>query len=279
MRTGKSRFLATVLFTLLLTILGSVQIYAAPKIVKLKRGVTYKYDFTGDGKAESFKYTQRQVYDDSYTGLYTYVNGKMQNLDYNQVAVYYYSFNRSNPFLVVNHHSGGYGTGIDVYRYSNGKLRDASGGYWIGTSNASYFNKISGNKFIVKARVRKPHQSMSFKQVKNSDLPYWIEQYSVNTNTHKMYRVTPYANMPGTQKYKYCGSSVLRTNSSPKKNDRKGVQIKYGTKVQFVQVYLKPVIKYYNGRKDSYICRIFKVKVNGRTGWFEESTNYPFTDS
>lgn len=112
----------------------------------------------------------------------------------------------------------------------------------------------------------------SFKYVKSFKQLEYTELFKVNKN-HKIVRSSKYASFVKQKDYTYGSRKHFRLSTSATKWNSKGPQLKYGQKVRLCRVYFS-----YKGT-DAYTGkRIYEVSVNGKKGWFKESSDALFVD-
>lgn len=245
------KILMFMLMTILTLSIMSVSAEAAT-LKKYTAGKTYKNsDFTGDGKADKFCYKNL-----GNNQVRIYINGKNKGT-YSlgkaaKATVYRWRVNNSNNYLIIQGASTG-GTWYDVYRCTKSKLVYAYSfdGKHNLTNEKLY--KISGTSLYVKTSSGKWGTFSGRNGSKGLTV-----RFQYKTKSGKISLASRYGTVIGEKTFK-AGNSFT-TSSGLGKTNTKGVYVKKGATVK--------LLKAYYGKKGAMW---YKVSVNGKTGWFEDS--------
>lgn len=247
----KSLKKAMVLLAVIISCLAAgVTVQAASgEQIKLKQNVTYKYDVTGDKKADKIlikvpKATNGEV------GASIYVNGKLAYKVPDKTAYFYTGellvLANQKPFLYVEG-EGVNDTSYDcLFQYKSNKLkkiRDFQREYVAANYQGANLS-VSGNKVIVE---------------------HWAQSFITGGIRSKFYLV--YKN--GTLVKSSTASTVTKTNCGEKLTLRKNIRLyqtigNRGKSVTVKKGQKMKVLKICNYKEKSY----FYGEVSGRKGWF-----------
>lgn len=240
----------TALILSLVLILGisPVTAEAASNVQKLKSGKTYKtYDFTGDGKADRFKYVITRQGGGGQARIY--LNGKkIQTIDLLRGGeLYRCAASKKNVFLVATKGQFGANT-CQAFAYKNGKFKNAYNSFYKYSLDYVTPYKITSKTFTVKTTSGKHNRTFN-----SYDHPIsFLVKYKVQKN--KLALASRYASVTGTSTF--TAAKDFTTSTSVSKDNVNGPYVKAGTKVK--------VKKAYFGK--NYVQK-YLISVNGRTGW------------
>ena len=236
-------------FTMVITAMPVITQAANGKVIPLKAGRTYTaYDFTGDGKADKFKYV---TYRDGSAYAKVYINGKYKNTlglargGPNGNGLYLCRVSGKNVFLVTVNGAFGACTSI-CYTYENGKFKEIT---MVAGFDYNYPSKVSGSTLYFSSSSGKHARLFA-----NYSGPSCYLKYKASNKRLK--RVSRYATVSGT----YKATKSFKTSSRATTVNSGGVTVKKGNQVKLQSVYFSP-----SGGN------MIKVAVDGKTGWISDS--------
>jgi hypothetical protein len=233
--------------------------YAATSLVELKPGKTYtSYDVTKDGKKDKIKIVQGASYaSDGYTSVKVYINGKKKiTAEGCKNCIIYLFKNGSKSVLLYQSYFGDGSSCFYGYKYKNGKFKETE----LGTS--LFLSEVKKSKTYLKI-YSEPKGTWWFSSFKNfSSMPFKVvDTYKISGGN--LVKVNTYPGISGTKTYyaKYSFKTGKTIKTIAKKN---GPSVKAGQKITLKN--------YYQTSDGTY----FKISVNGKTGWFEDSEKIQF---
>lgn len=226
-------------------------------LISLSEYVTYtQYDFTGNGKANSF----RCVRDSQRGYLKLYLNGRYKQKIFigKGANIYWCRTDKKNPYLLVESSLYG-GHELKIYKYSSGKFREINGNASLNKVFAfSEFSKIEGNILYVKSTPG-TRNTLSFKGI--SDGIYVETKFKLQGN--KVTRVTWNSRVTGRQTF-YAQNSFQTSRLAAKLNVKDGPRVNAGQEITLTYVKLGG---------GTYV---YRITAGGRTGWFKDSSSIRF---
>lgn len=253
--------LCMMLLGVLLIIGGkAATVQAASQMVTLKADRTYtSYDFTRDGKKDSFKCTADSEW--GYARIYLNEKFKQRIFIGKGADIYWCKISTKDTYLLTMNYLYG-GRELKVYMYSGGKFKSTSG-----ESNLNKvfpfmsFKKVQGNTLYVESLTggywRNPS---SFKNVSD---PLTVEtQFTVKNN-----KITckSWTSKVTGRKIFYAKNSFNTSKSMTNLNVKNGPRVRAGQKV---------TLNYVRLNRSTYL---YQISVNGKTGWFADSANIQFS--
>lgn len=255
------------ILALLLIFLLPISVDAAnPKLVRLNHNTTYtKYDVTGNGTKDKFKYVVNGSSGYGYTCLY--LNGTKRNTMMTAKGgnIALVSFDSKNVFLAIEHVPYG-GHELNIYKYSNKKFANVYSDSKF-YNNCKYLSpsqlsvsKVSGKTLYVNCKVTKAfhlNQIPTFKKTKKIfswDMPYTVK-------SGKIVLASRTAIVKGTPTF--TAGTTFKTATSAPTGKYKSFTIKKGDKVKLMKIYFPS-----GGKKVWY-----KVKKGSKQGWFQDSSS------
>lgn len=163
-----------IMFAILLCgcLLSTKQVCAASKLVHLKANKTYKsYDFTRDGKPDTFKYTIYRNNGNAYARIY--INGKYRQTIYmvRGGSLDYVKISKSNTCLVATR-GAFHGNSFQAYYYSDKKFRAVSNSF-KGRGDYGSLKSVSGSYVTVETSNYRSNAVYHVKyKVKNGKFTY-----------------------------------------------------------------------------------------------------------
>lgn len=258
----KLLILLTLVFALLLPISANA---ANPKLVNLKSSTTYtKYDVTGNGTKDKFKYTVSR--DSGTTSLY--LNGTKRNTIFTARGsnIHLVSFDNKNVFLAVESVPFG-GIELDIYKYNKtnkkfSKVYSDSSFYkyckYLNPNRISV-SKMSGKTLYVnyeQSRDYNLNRIPTFKKTKKTFS--WDMQYTVKLG--KITLASRTATVKGTPTF--TAGTTFKTATSAPTSKYNSFTVKKGDKVKLTKIYFPS-----NGKT------WYKVKKGSKEGWFQDSSS------
>lgn len=234
----------------------------AASLVQLKTGKTYtSYDVTRDGKKDKIKIVQSTSYASSgYTKMKVYVNGKNRFTAEGCKDCPVYIFKSGSKSVILSSFVfGDGGNEFYAYNYSSGKFKKSkigSSGFFFAQAkkSGSYLKIYSQPKGTWWLNSFKNYMTMPFKAVNT---------YKISNG--KLTKVTTYPTISGKTtyyaKYAFTTGKTITTVSA-----KKGPTVKKGQKVTLKSAYYRTKDHYY----------YYKISVNGKTGWFKDSSAIQF---
>ena len=247
----KKKILAVLMMAIMVFGLLPVSAQAADNgMVKLSKNTTYtKYDVTGNGKKDTFKFMDDKTRGD----VRIYLNGKYVQKIFMARGGWFYLCNggKNNVYLIKHYFQYG-GTSSAAYKYQSNKFEEISTfKEGIITSDTSPL-KFSGNILYMKKYGRKGTMTMFPEKEFNFPTPItWIYKYTLKNG--KATLMSDYATIGGSKTCEALNS--FSTSKSVKLTDQNGPRVKRND-----TVILK---KWYNN------C--VQISVNGKTGWVDNS--------
>lgn len=237
---------------------GNVKaVQAASRMVPLYGNKTYtQYDFTGDGKKNSFKCTaDRQI---GYVRLY--LNGKYKQRIFvaKGAKLYWCGIDRKNVYLLAE--CGQYGGhALTVYRYSGGSFKTIPGVSQLNKVFAfSGFSKIQGDTLYVSSS-QGSRNGGSFRNT--SGLIQAETKFKLRNN--KISCISWNSKITGRKTF-YAKTSFRTSASDKNLNVKNGPSVKAGQKV---------TLNYVKLGGSTYV---YQISVGGRKGWFKDSSSIRF---
>lgn len=246
----RKRLIALVMMAVMVFGLLPVSAQAADNgMVKLRKNKTYtKYDVTGNGKKDTFKFMDDKTRGD----VRIYLNGKYVQKIFMARGGWFYLCNggKNNVYLIKHYFQYG-GTSSAAYKYQSNKFEEISTFKEEITSDTSPL-KFSGNILYMKKYERKGIMTMFPEKEFNCPAPItWIYKYTLKNG--KAILMSDYATIGGSKTCEALNS--FSTSKSVKLTDQNGPRVKRND-----TVILK---KWYNN------C--VQISVNGKTGWVDNS--------
>ena len=247
----KKKILAVLMMAIMVFGLLPVSAQAADNgMVKLSKNTTYtKYDVTGNGKKDTFKFMDDKTRGD----VRIYLNGKYVQKIFMARGGWFYLCNggKNNVYLIKHYFQYG-GTSSAAYKYQSNKFEEISTfNEGIITSDTSPL-KLSGNILYMKKHDKKGTMPMFPEKEFNFPTPItWIYKYTLKNG--KATLMSDYATIGGSKTCEVLNS--FSTSKSVKLTDQNGPRVKRND-----TVILK---KWYNN------C--VQISVNGKTGWVDSS--------
>ncbi len=256
------KLLMTCLFAVLAVTVVSLPTKAATTLKKMANGTTYtSYDVTRDGKKDKIKAVRTKTYaKDWETEVKVYVNGKHRfTASAIKGADLYIFTSGSRSTIICGWTAGDGGKGYTAYEYKNGKFATKD----IEPYNTFYSSiKVANGKLQI---IGQPKFGGWFHSFSNfTDLPFkLVKSYKMSNGLLK--ETWAYASI-ASRKTIYAKSTFTtgKTYSSISKKD--GVKVTKGSKVT--------ITAYYHNSKT--YADYFKISVNGKTGWFKDSSSIQF---
>lgn len=256
----KKLLLLTLIFALLLPVSANA---ANPKLVHFKSGTTYtKYDVTGNGTKDKFKYTMNR--DSGNTSLY--LNGTKRNTIFTARGggIDLISFDSKNVFLAVESVPYG-GICLDIYKYSNKKFSKVYSDSKF-YNNCEYLNpnrisvsKVSGKTLYVNYEQSRDYNLNRIPTFKKTTKTFsWDVQYTVKSG--KIVLASRTATVKGTPTF--TAGTTFKTATSAPTSKYNSFTVKKGDKVKLTKIYFPS-----NGKA------WYKVKKGSKEGWFQDSSS------
>lgn len=247
----KKKILAVLMMAIMVFGLLPVSAQAADNgMVKLSKNTTYtKYDVTGNGKKDTFKFVDDKIRGD----VRIYLNGKYIQKIFMAKGGWFYLCNSGKNNVYLIEYFGQYGGSSSVaYKYQGSKFKEISKfEEGIVTSDTSPL-KLSGNILYMKKHDKKGTMPMFPEKEFNFPTPItWIYKYTLKNG--KATLMSDYATIGGSKTCEALNS--FSTSKSVKLTDQNGPRVKRND-----TVILK---KWYNN------C--VQISVNGKTGWVDSS--------
>ena len=242
---------------------------SAAKLVELKLDRTYtSYDFTRDGKKDTFRIKSKIVYDPSRRVIYDiYVNGKkvLSTGTHRGTKFYFYSKSKTKVYLLESCHGPGGWEDITVHYYKNRKFvyvqGDSTGSVGsLGMGYANYISRLKDDVIYIKSYKKywNPNGSL---QIEGQTLGVFGFEYSYKISDSKVQSASKYGKCIG--KHTFIALDNFSTSKSIKNLlVADGPRIKKGNKVT-----LKKMASLPNGQT------AYLINVNGKEGWFLDSVN------
>lgn len=252
------------LFVLLLPVSANA---ANPKLVSLDSSKTYtKYDVTGNGTKDKFKYVVARSYGSATGDTYLYLNGKKRNTIFTARGcnIKLVSFDKKNVFLAVNYSQHG-GWALDFYKYSGGKFKKiySESSFFKNSSYIGYrdirIRKMSGKTLYITQGLRKGWDIQcvpTFK--KSSKIISWDMKYTVKSGKIVLASRTATVNGSPT----FTALSTFKTAKSAPTSNYNSFTVKKGDKVKLTKIYFP------SGGKTAW----FKIKKGSKEAWFQSSS-------
>ncbi|MDY3998711.1 MAG: hypothetical protein SOY73_06375 [Blautia sp.] len=225
------------------------------KHIPLKEGKKYSsYDFTRDGKKDTFKYTCSKA---NGIGTYNfYINGKrlLSVKSSRGTYCYLYYINKKKSYLIVESNFAGGASTSRLYYYKNKKLIQVPGN--INKLYSNYVEKVYGNDMYVLSGAKYELQSFNCGPGRNNDLLFKTE-YRVYDSGIKA--VSQCGVFKGSKHY-YGLNTFYTSKSLSKLSVKDGPLVKQGQEVYVLK------IAFLSSERYAYL-----IKVNGKQGWFLDS--------
>ena len=227
-------------------------------LILLHECITYtQYDFTGNGKNNSFK----GVGDSQRGYLRLYLDGKYKQTIFigKGANIYLCKTDKKNPYLLVESRLYG-GHELKIYKYSGGKFKEINGNASLNKVFAfSEFSKLEGNILYVTSTpgIR---NTQSFKGI--TDGIYVETKFKLQGN--KITRVTWNSKVTGRKVF-YAQNSFKTSKLAAKLNVKDGPKVKKGQKI---------TLNYVKLGGGTYV---YRITVGGKTGWFKDSSSIRFS--
>lgn len=251
----RKRLIAWIMVAIMVFGLLPMNVWAAAgkNVYPLNAGKTYtEYDFTGDGKKDTFKWVSKR--NSGIETAYIYLNGKYKNkIDLNRGGrredggdgLYLVKVDKSRVFLMTT--IGGVGR-VDcaAYKYKSGKFvriyksfsKDGFGYVWP--------HKVVGNTiYMTVMPYAKWHDLIA-----NEEFVYYAK-YSVKGSSIKL------ASKKISISKTFRANATFVTSSTEKLKDAKGVKIYTGDIVKAKKMYNNAI----------------QLSINGKTGWININGN------
>ena len=229
---------------------------SAANPVSLKAGNTYKsYDFTRNGKKDTFKYTLKQEGNLAVGRIY--VNGKKvfsvsasRNVD-----CWFYQASKKKTYLIVETHYAGGGNVLTLYYFKKSKFVQVPG-----SVNCLHANNVSEARGDILYVTSTPKNEL----ISLVDQGYTRFKRGFRVSDSGVKATSRYGDAIGKTVY-YGLDNFYTSKTSSTLSVKNGPKITRGQKVTLKK------IAYYSG----YMA--FMVQVNGKDGWFLNSSKQRIT--
>ncbi len=229
---------------------------SAASMTRLNTNQTYRsYDVTGDGKKDTIKIVSK---DSRYMDWDIYVNGKRRLSEEGKGGEMYIFTSKGKNVMIFRRVYMGSASDFSQIIYTNGTFKEKE------MYDGKYFGDygVSGNTLKIYGQDKGPWQTGSFRSLNN--IPFKIvNTYKISGN--KMKKTDKYASISG-QKTFYAKNTFTAGRTPASVNKRDGITVRAGQKVTLKAYYCKK-----SNHKTYY-----KLSVNGKTGWFEDSESIQF---
>lgn len=255
------------LISCMIVLLFPASVHASAKLVKLLPSKTYTaYDITRDGKKDKIKYTTIAMSGNTKK-VYFYVNGKkfLLGSGYRGVDIHCYSYNKQNTFLFLRIFCAGGSSEITVYVYSGGKFKKIINTSQYTSYGATIVSKVSGNYVFVDSYIKWSYESFQCLKGKYQSAP-WRLKFKAENGTLKL--VSKTYDIVGSPRIFYAKNSFSTSKSLSRINVKDGPTVKKGQKVTLDKVNMLT----YKGKT------VYRINVNGKTGWFVDGKSIQFSD-
>ena len=248
----RKRLIALVLMAVMVVCLLPMNVQAANNgMVRLDRDKTYtKYDVTGDGKRDTFKYMVYQS-SDGYYYAKIYLNRKyVQKINVIRGGEFWIcNAGKNNVYLIGNYLQASACTSV-AYTYKGNKFKNISTFEEGVYSTHTVPLKLDRNILYIRKSRAKGTMSIFPQKGFNGASPItWIYKYTIKNGKIKL--MSDYAIIGGNKVHKALNSFL--TSKSVKLTDENGPKVQKND-----MVVLK---KWYKDR--------IQISVNGKTGWVD----------
>ncbi len=231
------------------------------KIIDLYPDETYtKYDFTGDGKNDKFKY----AYNKKMTHINCYINGKLKSsipFEGHFPLVELCSLNKNTVFLLVQEATTS-SREPSLYTYSSGKFKKSfSCSSFKKATPYMYVQYIDPGKLtsssITMSFSTYPNYSNSKTFKKSNQKLSWNVKYNVKNKKLSLSSRTYL-----TSQKKFTALTTFKTSTTAPTSKYNSFTVKKGDKVTLLKMYCPAKGKQW-----------YKIRKGSKEGWFQDSSS------
>ena len=252
--------------TVLAALLCMMSLYALPlcahagtSVKALKEGKTYRYDVNNDGRKDKIRCLQVKSYmEDGQTQVNIYINGRRKIKAYGMKACNIYVFTQGKSSMLLSEYVfGDGGREFSAFTCKKNKYKASV----VGPEGCFYTSaRIKGGKLQLYGRPKFAGWMKSFSEV-YEELPfYFAANYTLKNG--KLKRAQAFYTIAGRGGLTAAGSFPTgKKFSSIAAGD--GPYVSWGDSLKLTGMYYK------DG------CYYFRLKVNGKTCWIQDSSETP----
>ena len=235
---------------------STITVSASQELVKLESDHIYtKYDIDGDEQEDLFEY-HRNGDTQTETLPVNLNNNKFDLETLSNASLYYFSCDKK-PFLLATGYSGGAGSWIDAFRFTDGKFESMDAFPAIFT-----FTELdhADDEYIYCECRNEDDSYLSFE---TTAIPSCYVLYEFNPDSGSFEITSEYAEIKGQPEFEYEGNVPMITSTSAEDWNQDGPIVNNGDSVILLEFYLGDMKNHK-----------YKTEVNGETCWFQEAEEY-----